>query len=87
MQESYNPFRGQFFGVERSCTDLPLKTVSFCGEGFLEVSSHPLKKKAEFSFVFRTLQDHAFLLLSALDPNSDLPADQQVTIILEYYLM
>ncbi|XP_052132560.1 laminin subunit alpha-1, partial [Frankliniella occidentalis] len=63
-QEGYNPMRGQFYGVEASCVDKPLRSASFGGDGFLELPSHSLRKKSSFGFAFATLQPDTMLMLS-----------------------
>ncbi|XP_071452213.1 laminin subunit alpha-2-like [Hetaerina americana] len=67
VQEGYNPLRGQFYGVEASCPNKPARVVSFYGNGYLEMDSHVLKKKASLGFVFRSPQPNALLLLSTFD--------------------
>ncbi|KAK3921962.1 Laminin subunit alpha-1 [Frankliniella fusca] len=63
-QEGYNPMRGQFYGVEASCADKPLRVASFGGDGYLELPSHALRKKSSFGFAFATLQPDTMLMLS-----------------------
>lgn len=45
----------------------PLTVVGFNGNGYLELSSHTLKKKASFGFVFATAQSDALLMLSTFE--------------------
>ncbi|CAA3033141.1 Hypothetical predicted protein [Olea europaea subsp. europaea] len=66
-QEGYNPMRGKFWGVQSGCSNKPLTVVGFHGDGYLELQSHTLKKKASFGFVFATKQGDALLMLSTLE--------------------
>lgn len=45
----------------------PLTVVGFNGDGYLELASHALKKKASFGFVFATAQSDALLMLSTFE--------------------
>ncbi|XP_050425592.1 laminin subunit alpha-1 isoform X2 [Adelges cooleyi] len=66
-QQGYNPMRGNSWGVQTTCTDKPLTIVGFYGNGYLELTSHTLKKKASFGFMFATLQQDALLMMSTTD--------------------
>lgn len=41
--------------------------VGFYGNGYLELESHALKKKASFGFMFATLQQDVLLMLSTTE--------------------
>jgi len=45
----------------------PLTVVGFYGNGYLELVSHTLKKKASFGFMFATLQQDVLLMLSTTE--------------------
>jgi len=45
----------------------PLTIVGFNGNGYLELVSHTLKKKASFGFMFATLQQDVLLMLSTTE--------------------
>lgn len=45
----------------------PLTVVGFNGNGYLELVSHGLKKKASFGFMFATLQQDVLLMLSTTE--------------------
>ncbi|XP_063216579.1 laminin subunit alpha-1 [Bacillus rossius redtenbacheri] len=62
-QEGYNPLHGQFYGVEATCRFEP-EVAGFLGDGFFQLASHSLEKKAAFGLSFRTLQPDALILLS-----------------------
>ncbi|XP_026686392.1 laminin subunit alpha-1-like, partial [Diaphorina citri] len=66
-QEAYSPTRGQYWGVQPGCSNKPLTIVGFSGDGYLELQSHTLKKKASFGFMFATHQEDALLMLSTLE--------------------
>nr|XP_012147088.1 PREDICTED: laminin subunit alpha-2 isoform X4 [Megachile rotundata]XP_012147089.1 PREDICTED: laminin subunit alpha-2 isoform X4 [Megachile rotundata] len=67
-QEGYNPMDEQFYGVEPTCANKPLKIVGFYGNGYLEHSSYTLRKiNSTVSFSFRTMQSEAALLLSTFE--------------------
>lgn len=42
----------------------PLRSVSFGGNGYLELASHSLRKKSSFGFAFSTLQPDTMLMVS-----------------------
>ena len=42
-----------------------IKAVSFDGDGFLELTSQPLRKECNFAFTFNTMQTDCLLVLSA----------------------
>uniref|UniRef100_A0A8D8X2U9 Laminin subunit alpha-1 n=1 Tax=Cacopsylla melanoneura TaxID=428564 RepID=A0A8D8X2U9_9HEMI len=66
-QEGYSPTRGQYWGVQPGCSNKPVTVVGFSGDGYLELPSHSLKKKATFGFMFATHQEDALLMLSTLE--------------------
>uniref|UniRef100_A0A182NLL6 Laminin subunit alpha-1 n=1 Tax=Anopheles dirus TaxID=7168 RepID=A0A182NLL6_9DIPT len=62
---SYDPLDSTtHFGIETSC-DSTIVKAGFFGQGYVEFPSFPLKKRANFGFVFRTMQPDCLLLLSA----------------------
>nr|XP_018899369.1 PREDICTED: laminin subunit alpha-1 [Bemisia tabaci] len=63
-QEGYNLLRGQFWGIQPSCSQKALTIAGFNGNGYLELASYSLEKKAAFGFVFATLQQNCLLMLS-----------------------
>ncbi|XP_023158823.1 laminin subunit alpha-1 isoform X2 [Ceratitis capitata] len=66
--ETYDPLESStHFGVEPSCKDIITK-AGFTGQGYIELPSHSLRKRANTGFVFRTLQPDCLLLLSAYPP-------------------
>ncbi|XP_077268130.1 wing blister isoform X1 [Temnothorax americanus] len=68
VQEGYDPMAEQYYGVESSCGNKPLKIVGFYGDGYLEHSAFTLRKiQSVLSFSFRTMQDAAMLLLSTFE--------------------
>ncbi|XP_054282487.1 laminin subunit alpha-1 [Macrosteles quadrilineatus] len=67
LQEGYHLLKNSFWGVQASCSDKPLTVVGFNGNGYLELASHSLKKKASFGFVFATTQEDALLMLSTFE--------------------
>ncbi|XP_024867463.1 laminin subunit alpha-1 isoform X2 [Temnothorax curvispinosus] len=68
VQEGYDPMAEQYYGVESSCGNKPLKIVGFYGNGYLEHSAFTLRKiQSVLSFSFRTMQDAAMLLLSTFE--------------------
>ncbi|KAL0132326.1 hypothetical protein PUN28_000249 [Cardiocondyla obscurior] len=72
VQEGYDPMAEQYYGVEPSCGNKPLKVVGFYGDGYLEHSSFTLRKiQSVLSFSFRTTQDAAMLLLSTFEGHED----------------
>ncbi|EAT47381.1 AAEL001477-PA [Aedes aegypti] len=61
---SYDPLdSSKHFGIEGSCIDT-ISRAGFYGNGFVEFPSHSLRKRANFGFVFRTLEPNCSLLLS-----------------------
>jgi len=52
------------FGVVATCQNKILKTVSFDGNGHIEVKSQPLRKDSSFGFSFITRQSDALMALS-----------------------
>lgn len=63
-KELYNPLRGRSNGVSPSCSDKIIKVAGFHGDGYLRLEASPLKRKATFSLVLRTLQADALVLLA-----------------------
>ncbi|VVC37186.1 Hypothetical protein CINCED_3A012310 [Cinara cedri] len=63
-QQGYDPMKGISWGVQPTCSDKPLTVVGFYGNGYIELVSHTLKKKASFGFMFATLQQDVLLMLS-----------------------
>nr|XP_042897336.1 laminin subunit alpha-1 isoform X3 [Parasteatoda tepidariorum] len=55
------------YGVERSCKDIPQKSVGFRGSGFIEMPGISLGEESSFSISFQTTQTSAVLLLSTFD--------------------
>ncbi|XP_058446853.1 laminin subunit alpha-1 isoform X1 [Malaya genurostris] len=61
---SYDPLdSSKHFGIEGSCVDT-ISRAGFYGNGYVEFPSHSLRKRANFGFVFRTLEPNCSLLLS-----------------------
>ncbi|XP_036145001.1 laminin subunit alpha-1 isoform X3 [Monomorium pharaonis] len=76
VQEGYDPMAEQYYGVESSCGNKPLKIVGFYGDGYLEHSAFTLRKiQSVLSFSFRTMQDAAMLLLSTFEGHEDRLSD------------
>lgn len=68
--EIFDPLDSQsYFGVEPSCKEVITK-AGFNGNGYVELPSHSLKKRANFGFVFRTLQPDCLLLFSGFPPQT-----------------
>ncbi|KRF77830.1 laminin subunit alpha lam-3 isoform X2 [Drosophila virilis] len=66
--ETYDPLESStYFGVESSCKDMITK-AGFTGNGYLELPSQSLRKRANTGLVFRTLQADCLLLLAAYPP-------------------
>lgn len=67
--ETQNPLESiNAFGIEAGCKDIVSK-AGFNGNGFVELPSYSLRRRASFGFVFRTLQPDGLLLLAAHPPN------------------
>jgi hypothetical protein len=51
-----------------------IKSVSFRGDGYVELTSQPLRSESSFGFSFRTLAEQGLLILSTFQgqPNGDL---------------
>ncbi|KAL9706445.1 hypothetical protein quinque_009963 [Culex quinquefasciatus] len=61
---SYDPLdSSKHFGIEGSCVDT-INRAGFYGNGWVEFPSHSLRKRANFGFVFRTLEPNCSLLVS-----------------------
>lgn len=68
--ENYDPLDSQsYFGVEPTCKEV-ISQAGFSGNGYLELPSHSLRKRANFGFVFRTLQTDCLLLFSGYPPQT-----------------
>ncbi|XP_073822984.1 wing blister isoform X3 [Musca autumnalis] len=66
--ETYDPLEGStHYGVESSCKEMITK-AGFRGQGYIELPSQSLRKRANAGFVFRTLQNDCLLMLSAYPP-------------------
>ncbi|XP_037959166.1 laminin subunit alpha-1 [Teleopsis dalmanni] len=75
--ETYDPLESStYFGVEPSCKDMITK-AGFNGNGYMELSSQTLRKRANVAFVFRTLQTDCLLLLSAYPPEVEDDYDEK----------
>lgn len=69
-QEIFDPLESQkYYGVEASCKNT-ITSAGFFGNGYMELPSYSLKKRANFGFVFRTTQSECLLLLSAYPPQT-----------------
>lgn len=87
--ETYDPLESSlYFGVETSCKDI-ITQAGFFGNGYIELPSHSLRKRANFGFVFQTLQLDCLLMLSAYPPqviaddyddNKDLRSNYSVSL-------
>ncbi|XP_072763928.1 laminin subunit alpha-1 isoform X2 [Anoplolepis gracilipes] len=72
VQEGYDPMAEQYYGVEPSCSNKPLRIVGFYGDGYLEHPAFTLRKiHSVLSFSFRTMQEAAMLLLSTFEGHED----------------
>ncbi|KAK0081679.1 hypothetical protein PV325_011758 [Microctonus aethiopoides] len=72
IQEGYDPMAEQYYGVEPTCSNKPMRIVGFYGDGYLEHRAYSLKKISSIiSFSFRTMQDNAALLLSTFQGQED----------------
>jgi laminin, alpha 1/2 len=58
-----------YHGIEPTCKEVITK-AGFYGNGYLELPSHSLKKRANFGFVFRTLQPDCLLMFSGYPPQT-----------------
>uniref|UniRef100_A0A1B0BIW7 Laminin subunit alpha-1 n=1 Tax=Glossina palpalis gambiensis TaxID=67801 RepID=A0A1B0BIW7_9MUSC len=66
--ETYDPLESStFYGVEPACKEMITK-AGFIGQGYLEMPSQSLRKRASTAFVFRTLQKDCLLMLAAYPP-------------------
>lgn len=76
-EEIFDPLESQnYYGVESSCKST-ITRAGFFGNGYIELPSHSLKKRANFGFVFRTLQPECLLLLSAYPPQTHADYDSK----------
>lgn len=72
VKEGYDPMAEQFYGVEPSCSQKPVRIVGFHGDGYLEHAAFSLKKiSSTFGFTFRTTQANAMILLSTFRGQED----------------
>lgn len=88
--ETYDPLESSlYFGVEAACKE-SITRAGFFGQGYLELPSHSMRKRANFGFVFQTLQLDCLLMLSAYSPqvvaddyddNKDLRSNYSVSLI------
>ena len=60
-----------FYGVESNCERKIVKSVSFEGDGFVELKSQPLGRMSNFGFSFNTMQKECLLVLSAFKIDQD----------------
>lgn len=68
--ENFDPLDSRsYFGVEPTCKDF-ISKAGFNGNGYVELPSHTLKKRANFGFAFRTLQPDCLLLFSGFPPQT-----------------
>lgn len=68
--EIFDPLESQnYYGIEPTCKDVITK-AGFYGNSYLELVSHSLRKKANFGFIFRTLQSECLLLFSGYPPQT-----------------
>ncbi|XP_030377128.1 laminin subunit alpha-1 [Scaptodrosophila lebanonensis] len=66
--ETYDPLESSiYFGIESACKTMITK-AGFTGNGYLELPSQTLRKRANMGLVFRTQQPDCLLLLSAYPP-------------------
>lgn len=73
----FDPLDSQsYFGVEPSCREI-INKAGFNGNGYVELPSHSLRKRANFGFVFRTLQPECLLLFSGFPPQSTSDLDSK----------
>lgn len=69
-EEIFDPLESQkYYGVEASCKNT-ITSAGFFSNGYMELPSYSLKKRANFGFVFRTTQPECLLLLSAYPPQT-----------------
>jgi len=75
--EIFDPLESNnFYGVEPSCKET-ITQAGFYGNGYVELPSHSLKKRANFGFVFRTLQPDCLLLFSGYTPELEADYDEK----------
>jgi laminin, alpha 1/2 len=75
--EIFDPLDGQSnFGVEPSCKEI-ITRAGFSGNGYVELPSHSLRKRANFGFVFRTLLSDCLLLFSGFPPQTNADYDSK----------
>lgn len=78
--EARDPMQStNYYGVEASCRT-GISQVGFPGDGFVELPSHSLRRRANFGFVFRTLKSNALLMLAAYPPSALNELDSKSTI-------
>lgn len=75
--EYLDPFESQnYYGIEPTCKSV-ISKAGFYGNGYLELPSHTLRKRANFAFVFRTLQPDCLLLFSGFPPQTGEEFDEK----------
>lgn len=68
--EIFDPLESQnYYGIEPICKEVITK-AGFYGNGYMELPSHSLRKRANFGFVFRTLQSDCLLMFSGYPPQT-----------------
>ncbi|KAF3427281.1 LOW QUALITY PROTEIN: hypothetical protein E2986_11364, partial [Frieseomelitta varia] len=68
VEVGYDPMAEQYYGVEPTCANKPLRIVGFYGDGYLQHAAYTLRKiNSTVSFSFRTMQKEAVLLLSTFE--------------------
>jgi len=72
-----------YYGVIPTCENKILKTVSFSGNGHIEVKSQPLRKDSSFGFTFKSQQPDALVALSTFlgKPSGDLADFYSVSLV------
>ena len=72
-----------FYGVIPTCENRILKTVSFNGNGHIEVKSQPLRKDSSFGFTFKSQQPDALVAISTFlgKPSGDLADFYSVSLV------
>ena len=72
-----------YYGVIPTCENRILKTVSFNGNGHIEVKSQPLRKDSSFGFTFKSQQPDALVALSTFlgKPSGDLADFYSVSLV------
>ena len=74
------------YGIEPGCKSDHLATVTFNGDGYLELAGKPLKNDSELAFAFKTHQEDCILLLSTFEgQNGDKTRDSVSSFSLKFY--